>query len=758
MTSAPVDLAAIDQQLLDSAIAGVLDFASDLLNALDENRSDAAEQYAALLKEELAAGVGDNERAEVITHLKQHIAASANGHSAVIYQMLGLPTEAPNPDGAGVDIRESLIAECIQAAADAQGDTQREALIESSFKSLAYLGPLAVDRWRGKICAAFKLRKRTFDELLEKYQPATDAGDSPTPAPGAAPTQSTLLVELAEKHLTDRFHDSAGTAYGCARIKGHRETMRMRSMAFRAWLGQLFFQQLKKAPGGQALQDAINVLAGKATFDAEERMVYLRIGELNGRLYLDLGDPAWRAVEISAEGWKVVATPPVYFYRARGMGELPAPQPGGSIDELRELINVKDAADFCLVVAWLLVCFRPSGPFPVLDFIGESGTAKSTAARVLKALIDPGDDGARAEPRDVRDLMIAAKNHWVLSYDNLSYMSDWLSDALCRLSTGGGFGTRELYTNDEEIFLSAQRPVILNGIEDVITRGDLLDRAIPITLSVIGERARREERAYWAAFEAARPRVLGALLDAVCMALATVDQVHLDRMPRMADFARWVTAAEPALGWPAGTFMQAYQARQGEANEIVLSAARIFTPLLKVVADAGGNVDMTYAELLLALVAIQPKLKDDKKEPLTAQRLPGELRRIAPNLRRVGLDVRIERPNRRQPRRVVITRVDAGEASPPGEAGLTPSDRPHQQDLFLAGDDIKEPIEADEAGEKPIYSVGYETKQKCESGGESGDVYSEEPIEDIGNGLASADLLASAEAEWLQFGDRWGTP
>ena len=41
------------------------------------------------------------------------------------------------------------------------------------------------------------------------------------------------------------------------------------------------------------------------------------------------------------------------------------------------------------------------------------------------------------------------------------------------------------------------------------------------------------------------PGILGALLDAVACALARIDDIELDRPPRMADFAKWVTAAEP---------------------------------------------------------------------------------------------------------------------------------------------------------------------------------------------------------------------
>src|SRR5258708_6416287 len=111
--------------------------------------------------------------------------------------------------------------------------------------------------------------------------------------------------------------------------------------------------------------------------------------------------------------------------------------------------------------------------------------------------------------------MIAARNAWLVAYDNLSYLPQWLSDALCRLSTRGGFGTRKLYTDDEEELFTAQRPTLLTSIEDVVTAGDALDRAVAFPLEQVPEERRRTEEELDAEFDSALPCILGALLDAV---------------------------------------------------------------------------------------------------------------------------------------------------------------------------------------------------------------------------------------------------
>ena len=147
-------------------------------------------------------------------------------------------------------------------------------------------------------------------------------------------------------------------------------------------------------------------------------------------------------------------------------------------------------------------------------------------------------------PKDDRDVAVSARNSWVLAFDNLSSVPPWFADALARLATGSGFATRMLHTNSDEFIFEGSRPIILNGIPSLTDRADLADRAVTIHLATIAEDARQPEDELFAAFEAKRPVILGALLDAVAAALRNLPKVKLDRAPRMADFAKWVTAAK----------------------------------------------------------------------------------------------------------------------------------------------------------------------------------------------------------------------
>jgi hypothetical protein len=286
---------------------------------------------------------------------------------------------------------------------------------------------------------------------------------------------------------------------------------------------------LAGAPSSEALQSALNVIEAKAHFDAPERQVHIRVGGLDGRLYLDLCDTTWRAVEIGSTGWRVIDNPPVRFRRAAGMQPLPMPVPGGSIELLRSFLNVQTDTDFVLVVAWALACLRNRGPYPVIVLSGEQGSAKSTFSAILRALLDPNTAPLRALPREDRDLFIAASNGHVLAFDNVSGLPPWISDTLCRLATGGGFALRQLYSDQEEVLFDAARPVILNGIEEIVTRPDLADRAVFLTLEPIQEERRRPEAELWAAFEAVRPQLLGALLDAVVVGLRRLPETRLEK-------------------------------------------------------------------------------------------------------------------------------------------------------------------------------------------------------------------------------------
>jgi len=257
--------------------------------------------------------------------------------------------------------------------------------------------------------------------------------------------------------------------------------------------------------------------------------------------------------------------------------------------------------------------------------------------RMLRAQVDPSSPDLRAEPQNEHDLIIAATNNWVLSLDNLSRIRPWLSDALCRLATGGGHATRQLYTDSEEALFDVRRPVMLNGIGELATRSDLLSRIVVIEVPPIPSNQRRPERELWLEFEAARPRILGALLDAVATGLQRLPTTRLTHHPRMADFAVWVSAAEPSLGWDEGTFLKAYEQNQASANELALEASPITAPLFALLAK--GCFEGTMKSLLASLVKHADEATTKQRGwPRSERALRAILDRLTPNFRAVGVE------------------------------------------------------------------------------------------------------------------------
>jgi hypothetical protein len=479
-----------------------------------------------------------------------------------------------------------------------------------------------------------------------------------------APKQADILISLAAE--ADLFHTADGSGYADLQINGHRETWPIRNKVIRRWLTRRFLEETRKAPNSEALHSALNVIEAKAQFEGPERTVFIRVGGHDGGLYLDLCDESWRAVEIDRTGWRVIENAPVRFRRAAGMKPLPIPVSGGSIEQLRPFVNVQSDAHFVLAVSWMLAVLRHRGPYPVLVLSGEQGSAKSTLSTILRALLDPNTAPLRALPREDRDLFIAATNGHVLTFDNVSGLRTWISDTLCRLATGGGFAVRQLYTDQDEVLFDAARPVVLNGIEDMVERADLADRAVFLTLEPIPEERRRSEAELWSAFESERPSILGALLDAVVEGLKRLPETRLPKLPRMADFALWAAACETAF-WPADTFWTAYWSNRDEAVEGVIEADPV-AAAVRALMSGRTEWTGTASNLLEALAEVAgERIAKSKDWPSSPRTLSGRLRRAATFLRKIGIEVGFKKEGRARTRIVHIT------ASAPDNAGAQPS-------------------------------------------------------------------------------------
>ena len=476
---------------------------------------------------------------------------------------------------------------------------------------------------------------------------------------GPAPKEenaASVAVRLALEQ-GEFWHTPDGEAWATLPQDGHVEHHPLRGRGFKAWLSGLYYRAQGKPLYAQALADALAVLEAKALFEGAQHAAHPRVAEHEGRVYLDLGREDWKAVEVGPEGWRVVESRdcPVRFRRGRYMRPLPLPEPAGpeALEELRDLLALREERDWALVLGWLVGALNPRGPYPVLALTGEKGAGKSTAALVLKSVLDPQEGGLRAEPRDVEALMVGARGSWVLALDNLSSVPTWLSDALCRLSTGGGLGKRELYTDGEEFVLEAKRPVVLTGIALGALRDDLADRTALIGLTRLGDEERRPERELWAAFTRLHSRVLGALLTAASTALRRWEEARagLSSLPRLADWAIWAEAAAPALGLEAGAVVRAFYEVQAALEQDLLEADPVAQAILLLTRDwpEGHSAVFSASDLLTELervMGLEEAKRKPERWPRTSQGLGKHLPRLQAALRGAGVLLKGERDAR----------------------------------------------------------------------------------------------------------------
>jgi hypothetical protein len=479
----------------------------------------------------------------------------------------------------------------------------------------------------------------------QRREDAASAGDEEAEAPRPKrrrASNSDVVGEIVEG--ASFWHGPDCTGYATIEMDGHAEHWPVESKAFDRFLSARLLAVTGAVPASGTRRDVASICDVEAQ-RGPGHAVHRRVANLDdGVIYVDLCDASWRAIEVTALGWQVVERPPVKFVRSPGMLALPEPEPSDvGLRELRGLTNAATDADFTLMVAWLVGALSGRGPFPIGILSGEAGTGKSRLATVMRALVDPSVAMVRAAPKDLRDLFATASNEFVLVLDNVSSMPHELSDELCRIASGAASSARALHTNVEQVFLTGARPIILNGIGGHFgQQADLMSRAMPIRLAPIPEAARRTEREMDAAFRTARPRILAALLDAVSAALRHLPTTTLAALPRMADFALFMTAAEVGLGWEPGTFVEAMEAGRAEAEGAAFEADPVAKAIVDFVTSEHpyGGWEGTPTALLAALNERVPEqVRRSRIWPMTSHSMGTRIDRAAPLLRARGFTI-----------------------------------------------------------------------------------------------------------------------
>ena len=308
-----------------------------------------------------------------------------------------------------------------------------------------------------------------------------------------------------------------------------------------------------------------------------------------------------------------------------------------------------------MFLCWLVCCFVPNIPHAMPIFFGEKGAAKTTACTLMKKLIDPSALETLTMQRSSRSMAVNLQQHWFLPFDNISHISEEVSDTLCRAITGGGIQQRKLFTDADDYIFTFQKCLALNGINNVANRPDLLDRAILIELCRIKESDRKELSKLIADFEKDLPFILGGIFDILSKAMSIYPTVKLEKLPRMADFARWGYAVGEALGGLGNKFLDEYNTNQGKRNIEILNTDTVATLVIAFMKDKtkwAGLISELYNHL--ATIAPQYGINSKGKEfPTAPNVLSRRLNGLKSNLQETGISFKTM--SKMQGREIVLT-------------------------------------------------------------------------------------------------------
>lgn len=463
--------------------------------------------------------------------------------------------------------------------------------------------------------------------------------------------QAKTLVNLAlrnAKLFYDQFNDEF------ARVKTDKgfPVYKIRSKHFKNWLGYQFYlsESENQVANSESLKSALNTLCGHAQFEGKRHDLHIRVADCKSAIWYDICDKNWQAIRITAQGWKIIKKPPILFRRYSHQLPQIKPAETGDINLLKKYINLKNEHEWILMQVWLIFALVPSFPHPVRILHGGQGSGKTNAEKLIRKLIDPSQIEVLGMPRSENELTQILAHHWFLPFDNINYLSDSISDLLCKAITGSGFSKRELYTDDDDIIYKIKRCISLNGINIAAHKPDLLERSILLEFKRISKHKRQTENEIWRQFEKDRPIIFSGILNTLSKALSIVKNINLKYKPRMADFNQWGEAIAQSLGYAPNIFTKAYFKNIKSQHAEAINAHLIGQTIAELMENQ-DNWTGSPTELFDELNNIAVNLKintNDKAWPKAPNALSRRINEIKSNLAEIGITIKCSRKTQKR--------------------------------------------------------------------------------------------------------------
>jgi hypothetical protein len=470
-------------------------------------------------------------------------------------------------------------------------------------------------------------------------------------------TKADTLLMLADNAT---FFRNGDEPYAVIPVGDHIEIRPLRGQHFHWWLTRQFYQKTKKPPDTDTINAVKNTLQARAVFDGEEHKLHNRVAWHDGDIWYDLSNNEWEAVRITKDGWEV-AKPPILFRRYQHQEPQVYPIRGGDIKLILKFVNVKKDGDEILLLVHTITNLIPDIAHVILVPYGQQGSGKSALLIVQKKIIDPSKMSLLSFPKDRTELVQQLDHHWYAPYDNVDRISQLISDELCKAVTGAGNSKRALYTDNEDVISVYKRCIAMNGINCAAIKPDILDRCLLMELERIDERNRMTDEELWAAFETAKPAILGGAFDVLSAAMKLKPKIKLPILPRMAGFALWGYAIAEVLGYGGQVFLDAYFSNIEAQNKEAIVGDVIGEALLELMNER-NEWKGTANELLCELEMVAETLKISTKTkswPKAGNSLTRRLNYLKTNLQKENLKYENSKSGERKIR---ITKIGKGDA------------------------------------------------------------------------------------------------
>lgn len=441
------------------------------------------------------------------------------------------------------------------------------------------------------------------------------------------------------------FKDQFEHPFAAIEAGDHNEVIAMDSVKFEQYVLRLVYARKAVIPSKEAISNAIQLLKSEATCESESRNLEVRIATHEGKIYYDLTNKTWDCVEIGSEGWRIIPQPPIFRrFNIQKAQATPDRNPNGDeLDRFVEILNVKNEDDKILLKCHIVASFFPEIGKAAATFHGEKGSGKSSAQGYTKHLIDPTATGLLTMPRNIEGLIQVLSHNYATYFDNVSHIAEDVSDTLCKAITGLGYSKRTLYSNDDDFAYNFKRSIGINGINQVITKPDLLDRALLIKLESILDGQRRKDEDVRRDFEALLPKLLGNVFDVMVKVLRVKNEggIKLTQLPRLADYAETCETIARVLGYPEGAFVEAYNRNIALQNEEAIEQNPIAATIIQFM-NGRLSWEGNASDLLRDLNSFAMQNSIDTHNPYWPKahnQLSRKLNEVRGNLRAKGIDI-----------------------------------------------------------------------------------------------------------------------